>query len=154
MYHLSEDGIWVPVQDAPVSPTADGSEGGQELGAMPTASLSASKDYVARARYLAGSPKTEPTELDSSQLNAADARRAINKLERAVTELRSGMFGAFRFVQESSDNLTFKLGDEDQERKTQAEVLLNAYSRELERMRTSAAAEGLVTAGDGEHFRF
>ncbi|KAG8872576.1 hypothetical protein FRB97_007499 [Tulasnella sp. 331] len=134
MYHLSEDAIWVPVQDAPISPTADGSDAGQELGSMPTTFLSVSKDYVARARYLAGSPQTESTEPATSQLNGADARRAINKLERAVTELRSGMFG-----------------DEDQERKTQAEVLLNAYSRELERMRASAAAEGLVTFGDGEH---
>ncbi|KAG9034060.1 hypothetical protein FRB95_013829 [Tulasnella sp. JGI-2019a] len=135
MYHLSEDGTWVPVADAPSSPTADGSEGGQELGSMPPTFLSASKDYVARARYLADSPQTESTEPASSNLDAANVKRAINKLERAVTELRSGMFG-----------------DEDQERRTQAEVLLNTYSRELERMRLSAGAEGLLTFGDdAEH---
>jgi hypothetical protein len=40
-------------------------------------------------------------------------------------------------------------GDSDLERKTQAEVLLNAYSRELERRRLSAGAQGLLIAGDG-----
>lgn len=42
------------------------------------------------------------------------------------------------------------LGDDDLDRKTQAEVLLNAYSRELERKRLSAGAQGLLISGDGE----
>lgn len=36
------------------------------------------------------------------------------------------------------------IGDDDSERKIQAEVLLNAYSRELERRRLSAGALGLL----------
>lgn len=42
------------------------------------------------------------------------------------------------------------IADSDLERKTQAEVLLNAYSRELERRRLSAGAQGLLIAGEGE----
>lgn len=38
------------------------------------------------------------------------------------------------------------------DRKTQAEVLLNAYSRELERRRLSAGAQGLLISGDGTQF--
>lgn len=40
-------------------------------------------------------------------------------------------------------NSTVMLGDEDQDRRTQAEVLLNAYSRELERKRLTAGAAGI-----------
>jgi len=40
------------------------------------------------------------------------------------------------------------LVDEDNERRTQAEVLLNAYSRELERQRLAAGAQGLLLSGD------
>lgn len=42
------------------------------------------------------------------------------------------------------------VGDEDVDRKTQAEVLLNAYSRELERRRLVAGAQGLLISGDGK----
>jgi hypothetical protein len=42
------------------------------------------------------------------------------------------------------------LDDSDVERKTQAEVLLNAYSRELERRRLAAGAQGLLISGAGE----
>ena len=41
------------------------------------------------------------------------------------------------------------VGDDDSERKTQAEVLLNAYSRELERRRLAAGAQGLLISGNG-----
>lgn len=41
------------------------------------------------------------------------------------------------------------LGDLDIERKTQAEVLLHAYSRELDRQRLSAGAQGLFSSGNG-----
>ena len=44
------------------------------------------------------------------------------------------------------------LGEEEVERKTQAEVLLNTYSRELERRRLSAGAQGLLISGQGEPF--
>ncbi|KAG8904811.1 hypothetical protein FRB99_001117 [Tulasnella sp. 403] len=130
-YHLSDDGTLVPVIEiVPGSPVA-GSDGGQELGSMPTSFLSASKDYVARARYLAGSQRTSSPDgvrpTGSALHTSADVKRTINKLERAVNELRTGM-----------------LGDADAERRTQAEVLLNAYSRELERTRLSASAEGLL----------
>jgi hypothetical protein len=40
--------------------------------------------------------------------------------------------------------------DDDVERKTQAEVLLNAYSRELERRRLAAGAQGLLISGQGK----
>lgn len=40
--------------------------------------------------------------------------------------------------------------DNDLERKTQAEVLLNAYSRELERQKLAAEAQGLVITGEGK----
>lgn len=46
------------------------------------------------------------------------------------------------------------LGDENVERKTQAEVLLNTYSRELDRRRLSAGAQGLLISGDGMYFIF
>lgn len=39
--------------------------------------------------------------------------------------------------------LTIRLGDDDTDRKTQAEVLLNAYNRELERQRAAAGPGGL-----------
>lgn len=43
-------------------------------------------------------------------------------------------------------------GDEDTERKVQAEVLLNAYSRDLERRRLSAGAQGLLISDQGTTF--
>jgi hypothetical protein len=43
------------------------------------------------------------------------------------------------------------LGDSDSERKTQAEVLLNAYSRELERRRLAAGAQGLLPNTEGKN---
>ena len=43
-------------------------------------------------------------------------------------------------------------GDDDRERKIQAEVLLNAYSRALERCRLSAGAHGLLNSGSDDEF--
>lgn len=57
------------------------------------------------------------------------------------------IFNKFIFTQANSRR---PLGDDDVERKTQAEVLLNAYSRELERRRLAAGAQGLLISGDGE----
>ncbi|THH33659.1 hypothetical protein EUX98_g540 [Antrodiella citrinella] len=128
MYHLDADGILIPYNDE----DEDGCEdGAQEMGSMPSTSLSV-QDYVARARYLAGSPRDE-TEGSNGDNSVIDVRRAIAKLERATTELRQGI-----------------LDDSDAERKTQAEVLLNAYSRDLERRRMAATAQGLLIFGDGE----
>lgn len=104
MYHLSDDGTLVLAADVVSigTPVAEGSDdGGQELGSMPTTFLSASKDYVARARYLAGTSPRAESSLDaplmssssSSHMTAAEVKRVINKLERAVNELRSGMLG-------------------------------------------------------------
>lgn len=44
----------------------------------------------------------------------------------------------------------FTVGDKDIERKTQAEVLLNAWNRELERRRLAAGAQGAVFSNDGK----
>lgn len=44
--------------------------------------------------------------------------------------------------------LTGVSGDEDQDRRTQAEVLLNAYSRDLERKRLAAGAAGIYLSND------
>lgn len=43
-------------------------------------------------------------------------------------------------------------GDDNKERKTHAEVLLNAYSRELERCRLSAGAQGFLNSGSDDEF--
>ncbi|KZP00137.1 hypothetical protein CALVIDRAFT_322949 [Calocera viscosa TUFC12733] len=82
---------------------AGGSEGGQEMGSMPQTFLSSAQDYVSRARYLAGSQhaRSYGAEYDAYSLktpieeptrpSAADVRRSIGKLQRAVSELRTGL---------------------------------------------------------------
>ena len=94
MYQLSDNGTLVPH----VSETrSDGYEvDGHELGAMPPSFLSVSQDYVARSRYLAGTPSS--TDPSGNSESAADVRRAITKLERAVMELRTGMLGVWRIL--------------------------------------------------------
>ena len=147
MYHLAADGAMIPYVEDNMSD--DGGEG-QELGAMPSTMLSSAQDYVARARYLVGN-QSRDSDANGEILNAVDARRAIAKLERATTELRQGLLGestfTIRFVSNLNEIFT---GDDDSDRKTQAEVLLNAYSRELERRRLAAGAQGLLFSGDGE----
>ncbi|KAI0375768.1 hypothetical protein BV20DRAFT_1032181 [Pilatotrama ljubarskyi] len=125
MYHLV-DGQLIPYVEHDGSDF--GGSDGQELGAMPSSGLT-SQDYVARARYLVGTP--QPDDRDSG--SALEARRMIAKLERATTELRQGI-----------------LSDNDSERKIQAEVLLNAYNRELERRRLAAGAQGLLISGEDD----
>lgn len=90
MYQLSSEGNLVPhINDT----ESEGYEGdGHELGTMPASFLSMSQDYVARSRYLAGTPA--PDTLADPNL-AVDVRRTIAKLERAVMELRTGMLGLF-----------------------------------------------------------
>lgn len=46
--------------------------------------------------------------------------------------------------------MTRTIGDDDVDRRTQAEVLLNAYSRELERRRLDAGANGWLLASPGQ----
>ncbi|KAH8106102.1 hypothetical protein BXZ70DRAFT_886506 [Cristinia sonorae] len=130
MYHLDTDGGLIPFIDE--QDNDFGEDHGQEMGSMPTTGLSSAHDYVARARYLAGSPYEE-SDGSNGEMSTIDVRRAIAKLERATTELRQGI-----------------LSDHDAERKTQAEVLLNAYSRDLERRRIAATAQGLLIFGDSE----
>ncbi|RDB22638.1 hypothetical protein Hypma_010333 [Hypsizygus marmoreus] len=127
MYHVDSDGTLIRYVEDSASDRASGE--GQELGSMPATFLSSAQDYVARSRYLVGthSQSADP----NAPISAIEARRAIAKLERATMELRQGI-----------------LGDEDMERKTQAEVLLNAYSRELERRRLTAGTQGLLLSGD------
>ena len=146
MYHFTADGHLVPFMEP--STTEDHEEGGQELSAMPSTGLSSAQDYVARARYHAGNSTESP--MDS--MNAIQSRRAIAKLVRATTELRQGILSAWSIFRELPGGLTNMgiIDDEDVERKTHAEVLLNAYSRELERRRLAAGAQGLLISGNGE----
>ncbi|KAJ4482635.1 hypothetical protein C8R41DRAFT_896663 [Lentinula lateritia] len=116
----------------------EGHQEGQELNTMPSR-FSNPQDYVSRARYLVGS-QTHGLDSDGIQngdnaggsLSAVDARRTIAKLERATMELRLGVSG-----------------DTDTERKTQAQVLLHTYTRELERQKASAEAQGWVLTTPG-----
>ncbi|TFK76031.1 hypothetical protein BDN72DRAFT_363853 [Pluteus cervinus] len=129
MYYFDSTGEAIPHMDEHPSDIAE--TDGQEMGSMPPSMLASARDYVARARYLVG---RQPNESDSGPPTAIEARRAIAKLERATTELRQGI-----------------LADDNSERKRQAEVLLNAYSRELERRRLSAGAQGLLISGLDDH---
>ncbi|THV08681.1 FYVE-domain-containing protein [Dendrothele bispora CBS 962.96] len=125
MYHIGPDGSLIPYSEDSANNGNDGE--GQELGVMSSNFFSMAEDYVGRARYLVGTQ----SEANTANVSAIDARRAIAKLERATAELRQGI-----------------LADEDMERRTQAEVLLNAYSRELERRRLAAGAQGLLISGN------
>ena len=89
MYHFTADGHLIPLMEP--SPNEDHEDGGQELSAMPTTGLSSAQDYVARARYHAGSSTESPTD----SISAVEARRAIAKLVRATTELRQGILSAW-----------------------------------------------------------
>jgi hypothetical protein len=146
MYRLLEDGCLVPVT---LGFGSDFDEDGVQEPFLPTRSpLGTVQDYVARARYLAGSQAESPRD-GSGQSSPTSAWRAIAKLERATTELRQGMLSGFHV----SDKLWLRLiiassDDSDHERKTQAEVLLNAYSRDLDRRRLAAGTLGLRIPND------
>ncbi|KAF9483942.1 FYVE-domain-containing protein, partial [Pholiota conissans] len=134
MYHLDFDGSLIPyTEDASQTQLPDGSDGGREMSTMASTFLSSAQDYVARARYLVGNQLQDP-DTEDPNVSAVDVRRAIAKVERATMELRQGI-----------------LSDDDADRKRQAEVLLNTYSRDLERRRLSAGAQGLLISdlGDG-----
>ena len=149
MYHLAADGAMIPYVDEFADDLRDGD--GQELGVMQSTLLSSAQDYVVRARYLVGNQSADGS---GDTVSAVDARRAIAKLERATTELRQGLLSKVlvldtlkHYVSNPGPNF---VGDNDVERKTQAEVLLNAYSRELERRRLAAGAQGWLISEDGK----
>ncbi|KAI3612466.1 ankyrin unc44 [Moniliophthora roreri] len=127
MYHVDGEGKLVPYSQNEQDVSSH--EEGQEMGAMSSNFFSSAQDYVGRARYLVGTQ----SDWNNTTTSAVEARRAIAKLERATAELRQGI-----------------LADDDIERKTQAEVLLNAYSRELERRRLAAGAQGLLISGNDD----
>lgn len=85
MYLIDDNGMLIPRQEEVYD-----SEGGQELGQIPRSHLTFTEDYVARARYLAGSPRDNEVDGASDLL---EVRKLIIKLERAVLELRAGMLG-------------------------------------------------------------
>ena len=91
MYHLDADGVSVPYHGSD-DDNFDGTEG-QELGFMPSSGLTSAQDYVARARYLAGSMSSDADSVVETN-SAIQARRTIAKLERATAELREGILGA------------------------------------------------------------
>ncbi|ELU45502.1 ankyrin repeats (3 copies) domain-containing protein [Rhizoctonia solani AG-1 IA] len=98
-----------------------GEEGGEEMGA-----ISGGGDYVTRARYLVALLESPGPHMD-----ALEYGRRVAKLERAVNDLKAGL-----------------IGDEDQDRKKQAETLVSEYSRELEKTRSAAASAGYTLSAD------
>lgn len=90
MYHLGTDGSLIPHEQELTG--EDDGEDGQELGVMQATRLSSAQDYVARARYLAGTPHPD-SDSNGNGAFGVEARRAIAKLERATTELRQGILG-------------------------------------------------------------
>jgi len=88
MYHLGFDGSLIPYKEDNVNPVDQ--EEGQELSVMQSTSSSSAQDYVARARYLVGNQNQE-LDVNGTSLSAPEARRAIAKLEQAVSELRQGL---------------------------------------------------------------
>ena len=149
MYLLDADGTLIPFAESHDESFGDQEHDGQELGVLPSSGIPSSQDYVARARYLAGVQHGDAESVDPA--SALEARRAIAKLERATTELRQGILSEWS-IQCILAIVVLNMGldDEDGERKTQAKVLLNAYSRELERRRLEAGAQGLLISGDGK----
>ena len=92
MYQISGDGALLPYVGEEGNEFTDSD--GHEMSAMPVSNLSMSQDYVARSRYLAGTPAVDST-TNGATRSAVDTRRAITKLERAVMELRMGMLGMY-----------------------------------------------------------
>ena len=123
--------------------------GGVELSSAPLSVLTNHQDYVARARYLAeGNNTNRDGYVDPQSLPATEIKRNINKLSRAISELRLGILSEF-CSRSARAQLTFLKGDQDKERKTHAEVLINTYNRELERTRFAASSQGIFVTSDG-----
>ena len=85
MCYVAPDGTLVP----DIDPTSQ-DDSGKELTLMAPTLLSSAQDYVARARYLAGS-QTKDGDADYPSCTATEMRQSIAKLERATTELRQGI---------------------------------------------------------------
>ncbi|KAF8709065.1 Protein present in Fab1, YOTB, Vac1, and EEA1, partial [Rhizoctonia solani] len=96
-----------------------GEEGGEEMGA-----ISGGGDYVTRARYLVALLESPGPHMD-----ALEYGRRVAKLERAIL-------------------IISVTGDEDQDRKKQAEALVSEYSRELEKTRSAATSAGYTLSAD------
>lgn len=144
MYHLTSDGTLIPCVDEKSQ-----DDGDKELGTMASTFLSSAQDYVARARYLVGN-QTNDGDADYPSSTAADLRRSVDKLEDATAELRQGILGkSFTFL-DTGVRFNVPAGDEDGDRKTQAEVLFNVYNRELERLRLTASERGWSILSEGD----
>jgi len=152
-YSLTESGELFPYtpDDHDAQSNLDPSDaGGVELSSAPLSVLTNHQDYVARARYLAegNSTNRDGGYVDPQSLPATEIKRNINKLSRAVSELRLGILSEF-LSREARAQLTFLKDDQDKERKTHAEVLINTYNRELERTRLAASSQGIFVTSDG-----
>lgn len=124
-------------------------------------------DYLARAKYLAGTHGrldsdsvsvrsgvtivAEPTTpggsvvRDSAAMSKADLRRAMAKLETAVSELKNGLPRAYKFARQrgvarADEGIT---GDGDAGRKRRAQALLEAYESRFDSLR------GQLVDGEG-----
>ena len=145
MYHLDIDGCLIPYVEKNYSNSPDPGEG-QELGAMYSNFLASAQDYVSRARYFVGNLH----DWDENKGTSIEIRRAIAKLERATTELRQGILSKYQNL--LKNKIITQTEDDDTDRKTQAEVLLHTYSRDLERRRLLAGARGLLLSDAGNAF--
>ncbi|KAF8341512.1 uncharacterized protein EI90DRAFT_2905326, partial [Cantharellus anzutake] len=130
LYSLTEDGGFAPYVPDEISDLGDDEDGGVELSTLTSNGLSSHQDYISRARYLVGSSGS-PSMDEMGPQTPADIKRDINKLSRAVGELRLGM-----------------RSDMDSGRKARAEALINTYNRILERIRRTANANGLYATND------
>jgi hypothetical protein len=146
LYYLKSDGSLIPYESNG-SDTPDVDDG-QELVAVASNSLSPVRDYVARARYLVDNG-THDIDASGSSLSAIETRRVVGKLVRAISELKQGILSMYLICVHTPMIIIFA-GDDDADRKIQAEVLLNAYGRQLERCRLSAGVEGLLISTTGK----
>lgn len=92
-YHFGTDGTLIPHHQE--RSDGEGGDDGQELGSIRPTRLGSAQDYVARARYLAGTPHPD-ADTNGKTPSAADVRRVIAKLERATSELRQGVLSECR----------------------------------------------------------
>lgn len=102
-YSLTEPGDLIPYisDDREAQNSFEASDArGVELSSTPLNVLANHQDYVARARYLAEGNNTnrDGGYLDPQSLPATEIKRNINKLSRAVSELRLGILSAFLHV--------------------------------------------------------
>lgn len=101
-YSLTESGDLIPYvsDDRDAQSMFNTSEGGGvELSSAPLSVLTNHQDYVARARYLVDGNNASRSGgnayVDPQSLPPTDIKRNINKLSRAVSELRIGILSVF-----------------------------------------------------------